>query len=180
MDLFLANLDLSSPVRFCSPMSFASFADCLIKMVDDASRNPEVDNFYYIQLLLESFNKLGRLNLAVESVEQRLPTELFRLVDRTNTEVGQRFRNTIRTPVRSRQATPSAVPENDDVRESIISDFLSTLYSKFEAIAEGHRVVHDVIAGILKRESTSNSASLTSGFNELWKLYQNEVTSTFR
>ncbi len=144
-------------------------------MTDDTTRNPEVDNFFYIQLLLESFNKLGRLDLAVESIDQRLPTELFRLVDRTNTEIDQRHRNAIRTASRSRQAIHTVESEDADVRETIITDLLTTLYSKFEAIAEGHRVLHDVIEGILKRERVSDTTSLTGGFNELWKLYQNEV-----
>lgn len=144
-------------------------------MTDDTTRNPEVDNFFYIQLLLESFNKLGRLDLAVESIDQRLPTELFRLVDRTNTEIDQRHRNSIRTASKTRQAMHRMDAEDSDIRETIISDLLTTLYSKFEAIAEGHRVFHDVIEGILKRERVSDTTSLTGGFNELWKLYQNEV-----
>ena len=41
--------------------------------------------------------------------------------------------------------------QSRDQRE-VLNDLLWTLYSKFEAIAEGHRAVHDVIAGVVKRE----------------------------
>lgn len=156
VNVFLENLDLSSP------------------MVDDMARHPEVDNFSYIQLLLESFNKLGRLDVAVESIEQRLPTELFRLVDRTNTEIEQQHRNLVRPSPGKDKGAPTFESQDVEVRETIISDLLTTLYSKFEAIAESHRVLHDIIEGILRREEVSN-ASLTGSFNELWKLYQNEM-----
>jgi hypothetical protein len=53
------------------------------------------------------------------------------------------------------------------------------LYAKFEAIAEGHRVVHDVVTGIAEREGNRKPGSLTGGFKELWKLYQSEVWTPF-
>ena len=63
-------------------------------------------------------------------------------------------------------------------RGDVLCDLLWTLYSKFEAIAEGHRAMHDIISGIAKREGLRQSVSLTGGFKELWKLYQSEVFST--
>ncbi len=144
-------------------------------MLEDTAGNPEADNFYYIRLLLESFNKLGRLNVVVESIEQRMPTELFRLVDRTYTEIDQRHRNTCGMQPGRHKGGYSFGAQDDEGRQKIISDFLSTLYSKFEAIAEGHRVLHDVLEGMLKRENVKDTAPLTGGFKELWKLYQNEV-----
>ena len=53
---------------------------------------------------------------------------------------------------------------------------LSSLYARFEAIAEGHRVLHEVILKITKRQS-SRDTSLLRSFNELWKLYQSEIRS---
>lgn len=61
----------------------------------------------------------------------------------------------------------------------MLNDLFGTLYARFEAIAEGHRVVHEVISGITKREGTRGSSSLTGGFRELWKLYQSEIRSLF-
>ena len=150
-------------------------AKYLSKITDDASRNPEADNFSYIQLLLEAFSKLGRLSVATESIEQRMPIELFRLVDRTYFEVNQRRRNAAENTSEARGGRGGIDIFNDGVRETVITDFLNTLYSKLEAIAEGHRVVHDVIIGIAKRDGIQDPAPLTNGFKELWKLYQNEV-----
>lgn len=119
---------------------------------------------------------MGRLDAVVESIEQRMPIELFRVVDRTNAEVDQRFKTTFRPKPGTKQGRNELELRDSEDRRVIISDLLCSLYSKFGAIAEGHRVVHDVIEGIAKREGISDSNVLTGGFSELWKLYQNEVS----
>ncbi|GES65904.1 exocyst complex component Sec8 [Aspergillus terreus] len=155
---FLAKLDASTP------------------MVEDASRNPEADTFHYIQLLIESLNKMGHLDIAVDRIEQRLPVELFTVVDKTNAEVDARYPNLTRGF--SSQDSKSALPtEIIEERGHVLMEFLWTLYAKFEAIAEGHRVVHDVISGIVEREAIPKSSALAGGFKELWKLYQSEIRS---
>ncbi len=109
-----------------------------------------------------------------------MPTELFRLVDRTYTEVDQRRRNATGAPSQGRRARFELGSQDDETRGAIISDFLGTLYSKLETIAEGHRALHDVIEGIVKREGITDADNLTGGFKELWKLYQNEVRETVK
>ena len=144
-------------------------------MVEDASRNPEADTFYYIQLLIEALNKLGHLDVAVDRIEQRLPVELFSVVDKTNAEVDARYPNLTRGF--ASQDTKSSLPtEAIEQRGHVLSEFLWTLYAKFEAVAEGHRVIHDVIVAIVEREGISKGTSLVDGFKELWKLYQSEVS----
>ncbi|GMF70947.1 unnamed protein product [Aspergillus oryzae var. brunneus] len=153
---FLAKLDASAP------------------MVEDASRNPEADTFYYIRLLIEALNKMGHLDIAVDRIEQRLPVELFAVVDKTNAEVDTRYPNLTRgfAAKESKTHLPTETIEN---RGHVLSEFLWTLYAKFESIAEGHRVVHDVIAAIVEREGIPKSSALAGGFKELWKLYQSET-----
>ncbi|KAE8161693.1 hypothetical protein BDV40DRAFT_289067 [Aspergillus tamarii] len=155
---FLAKLDASAP------------------MVEDASRNPEADTFYYIRLLIEALNKMGHLDIAVDRIEQRLPVELFAVVDKTNAEVDARYPNLTRgfAAKESKTNLPTETIEN---RGHVLSEFLWTLYAKFESIAEGHRVVHDVIAAIVEREGIPKSSALAGGFKELWKLYQSEIRS---
>jgi len=128
-------------------------------------------------MLIESLNKLGHLDIAVDRIEQRLPIELFAIVDRTNQEVN------IRHPAYTRgirNGDPKISDFNLDgssAKTDVMNDLLLTLYSKFEAIAEGHRAVHDVVAGIIKREGLRQSETLKGGFKELWKLYQSEMRS---
>lgn len=155
---FLAKLDASTP------------------MVEDASRNPEADTFYYVRLLIEALNKMGHLDIAVDRIEQRLPVELFAVVDKTNAEVDARYPNLTRgfAPQDNKTKLPTEIIET---RGHVLSEFLWTLYAKFESIAEGHRVVHDVIAAIVEREGIPKSSALAGGFKELWKLYQSEIRS---
>lgn len=153
---------------------FLDNLDSSAAMEDGASRNPESNSFQYMYMLVESLNKLGHLDLAVDRMEQRLPVELFAIVDRTNREVEMRHSAYIRGP-RDLEKWPFGFGINSGDGE-VLSDLLWTLYSKFEAIAEGHRAVHEVVLGIVKREGIRHPENLLRGFQEMWKLYQSEVS----
>lgn len=153
---------------------FLSSMDVNTPLVDDASRNPESDTFYYIHLIIESLNKMGNLEVAVDRIEQRLPVELYAVVDKTSAEVDSRYPAHTRN-VSNHIRKQDVVSDVDGDRGYVLSEFLWNLYAKFEAIAEGHRVVHDVVTGIVEREGISKKGSLTGGFKELWKLYESEV-----
>ena len=149
-----------------------------VPMVDDASRNPEEDNFEYIHAIIEALNNMGRLDFAVERIEQRLPIELFTVVEKTNQEVDTRHPAHLRVNSTADSATTLAALGKSEASDLVLNDLLYTLYSKFEAIAEGHRVVHEVIAGIAERENMRKTSPLLGGFKELWKLLQSEVDLT--
>lgn len=149
-------------------------------MTDDSTHNPEADTFQYTRLVIEALNKMNRLDMAVDTIEQRLPVELFKVVDKSNNEVAQRHPSILRAYTAKKGAKSKTEIESEDVRTTLLNDLMWTLYARFEAIAESHRVVHDVVAGIVRREGrTSSSATLTRGFKELWKLYQSEVDKLF-
>src|SRR5690606_29037181 len=63
------------------------------------------------------------------------------------------------------------------MRADVIYDLLWTLYGKFEAIAEGHRVFHESIKALIRREGAGDNSALLGSFKELWNLYQNEIRS---
>ena len=142
---------------------------------DDASKNPEADSFGYMYIVVESLNRLGHLDAAVDRLEQRLPVELFNIVDRTNQEVEIRHASYIRDHREPEKGALNLDLDQSSQGREVLNDLLWTLYSKFEAIAEGHRAIHDVVAGIVKREGIRNAHKLTRGFMEMWKLYQSEV-----
>lgn len=143
-------------------------------LVEDTSRNPETDTFAYIQLIVESLDRMSCLDVAVDAIEQRLPVELFRVVERSYTEVETRYPGVLRTI--NKQAKPDLTNEVDQDKKAILEDTLSTLYAKFEAIAEGHRVLYESITTVFRRQGSEEKALLRS-FNELWKLYQSEIRS---
>ncbi|KAI7384141.1 hypothetical protein KC328_g10956, partial [Hortaea werneckii] len=160
--------------------SFLENYDGRQPMQEDSTRNPEANTFYYIQLLVESLNKMMKLDVAVDAIEHRLPVELFRVVERSHTEVEQRHPTSMRSAAaKSRQQAlrGSGAGSLDGEQKATLEDLLTTLYAKFEAIAEGHRVLHDVTAAILKREAQADAATLNRSFRELWKLLQSEIRS---
>ncbi|KAI0447505.1 Sec8 exocyst complex component-specific domain-containing protein [Xylaria telfairii] len=146
-------------------------------VTEDPSKNPEADTSWYIALLAESLNKLGRLEGAVETLSQRLPVELFSVVNETINDVDQRHPSSLRGGSSNNQGLHIYSNRETQMRADVIYDLLWTLYGKFEAIAEGHRVFHEAVKALARREGAGNSPQLLGGFRELWNLYQNEIRS---
>ncbi len=144
-------------------------------MNDDAASNLQAYTFRYIHMLIEALDRLGCLDVAVDRIEQRLPVELFNIVDRTNYEVELRHLAHSRDNARLDTALLAHRSFGAESRSDVLDDLLWTLYSKFEAVAEGHRVVHDVVLGIATRNGSRQPDELAGSFRELWKLYQSEV-----
>jgi exocyst complex component 4 len=121
---------------------------------------------------------MNRLEIAIDTIEQRLPVELFKVVEKSNNEVAQRHPSVLRAYASRKSAKTKTGADNDELRTGLLNDLLWTLYARFEAIAESHRVVHDVVTGIVRREGIRDSPStgLTRGFRGLWELYQSEVS----
>ena len=153
---------------------FLSTLETTNAMEEDASKNPEADTFYYIHLILEALHRLDHLEDAIERIEHRMPVELYRVVDKTNNEIDARYPNHVRGQLNKDRRTNLSIRVHDG-RSQVLSDLLWTLYSKFEAIAEGHRVLHDIVSGIVAREGLIKKDKYTGGFKELWELYQLEM-----
>lgn len=158
--IVLTSLDLEQPVT------------------EDPSKNPEADTSWYIALLAESLNKLGRLDTVVDMLSQRLPVELFSVVNETINDVDQRHPSSLRGGSTNSQGLHIYSNRETQMRADVIFDLLWTLYAKFEAIAEGHRVFHEAVKALVRREGAGNSSQqLLGSFRELWNLYQNEIRS---
>lgn len=144
---------------------------------EDPMKNPEADTFNYIGLLVEALNKLGRLQNAVETLKQRLPVELFGVVNETINEVDQRHPSSLRGAAGKSDGVFVYNNRETQMRADVIYDLLWTLYGKFEAIAEGQRAFHEFIKALIRREGAGNNSALLGSFKELWNLYQNEIRS---
>ncbi|KAI0785469.1 Sec8 exocyst complex component-specific domain-containing protein [Irpex lacteus] len=64
-----------------------------------SNRDPESDSFTYIETLLESLAVLGKLGHALDVVSQKLPQEIYSLVETTLDEVSERAEYGRRTSV---------------------------------------------------------------------------------
>jgi exocyst complex component 4 len=60
--------------------------------------NPETDSFTYLETILESLAILGKLGSGLETITQRLPMELYSIVETTIDEVNERSEFSKRLP----------------------------------------------------------------------------------
>ncbi|KAH8881526.1 hypothetical protein GQ53DRAFT_754352 [Thozetella sp. PMI_491] len=146
-------------------------------VTEDPQKNPEADTFYYVTLLVEALNKLGRLESAVDTLKQRLPVELFGIVNDTINDVDQKHPSSLRGGSNGSHGLHIYGNRETQMRADVIYDLLWALFGKFEAIAEGHRIFHESIKGLIRREGAGNNIALLGSFKELWNLYQNEIRS---
>lgn len=143
----------------------------LLGQPSSLSQNPESDSFHYIETLLEALSVLGKLGSALDTIAQRLPVEIYGLIDNTIEEVRERSEFTKRAstvpsgiPAGGRLSTmyilvPGLQPQTTVAgklrlaaleahagradREPL-SDLFWTLYSKLDAVLQGLRIVYEV------------------------------------
>lgn len=184
-------------------------------------QNPEADSFLYIEMLLESLARLGKLRLALDIVAQRLPIELHQLVEATIDEVDERNEPLRRSSVAivrpeslllssssalarsfaegarssfgsnlnagrssgafmSASASSAATFMGPGARTSTVfrlsasetsamerdsetmRDLFWTLFSKLDAVLQGHRVVYEVATKIMSRDGGKSQDASTS------------------
>ena len=172
--------------------------------VERAAQNPEQDSFLYLEMLLESLARLGKIGYALEIVGQRLPFEVHQLVDTTIDEVDRRHdpnRYAVADATRTESVlfAPAALTASfieDGARKSFslasaaqlgavrragaqhersalqrdmetMRDFFWTLFSKLDAVLQGHRVVQEVASAIYQRADVQAGAAADRASAEL-------------
>ncbi|RHZ59662.1 hypothetical protein Glove_362g4 [Diversispora epigaea] len=180
---------INTPLSPKSPKPFSIiFNEDEEIITENLDINPETDSFYYMEIIIESLAILGRLPQALKAITQRIPVELYQLVDKTVAEVEERNADTIVIMKTKKNDSLNGFslesPENDTHME-ILKDLLWTLYSKLDAVMQGHRFVIDVVEMISKRPEyakiTAESQKIRSyPFSEIWKPVQSEVRTLLR
>lgn len=177
--------------------------------------NPEADSFAYMETLLESLAVLGKLGNALDNVAQRVPGEIYALVETTLSEVEERaefgrrrsmfalnanmgrsegaymFSTNLTLPVIATTRTKGPPFKSSTLRltaleslakrldHEILMDLFWTLYSKLDAVAQGFRVVAEVVNRIGSRRDYKDSSGTKPGMlfplPEMWNHVQAEV-----
>ncbi|KAI9491703.1 Sec8 exocyst complex component-specific domain-containing protein [Zychaea mexicana] len=155
-------------------------------LVEDTEKNPETDSYYYMEIIMESLAILGDIPPAMETVKERLPLEIHRLVDKTINDVEER-----RTAANNKEK-PDRKPgdasdiycldrANNEARNEILKDLLWTLYSKLEAVLRGFRFTETCARRIKKRLIAAREFDGTQDtfriyhFHEIWRPVQAEI-----
>ena len=115
----------------------------------------------------------------MDTLSQRLPVEVYQLVDKTIAEVEARHSIDMRAR-RGGRTREIRVFASGDGSEEVLRDLLWTLFSKLSAVLSGHRIVHDCVLGIVKEAKGSEDLKDTPEYNylEVWKPIQSEVQTT--
>ncbi|OSD03299.1 hypothetical protein PYCCODRAFT_1444640 [Trametes coccinea BRFM310] len=71
-------------------LASAAYSNLTSSSSASQARNPEADSFAYIEMLLESLAALGKLGTGLDIVAQKLPGEIFSLIEVTIEEVSER------------------------------------------------------------------------------------------
>ena len=80
----------SSPTAAAGSVNSFGSSSNLAGIVASQSKSPESNSFAYMETLLESLAVLGKLGSALDAVAQRLPQEIYALVESTLDEVSER------------------------------------------------------------------------------------------
>ncbi|OLY84129.1 putative exocyst complex component sec8 [Smittium mucronatum] len=135
------------------------------EMKSEASENPEVDSFGYIELIVESLLLLDKAGDAIDSINSRVKWELSRVVDSVITEVEDRGRLSELAIV----GTISDARMKSKIQDQVIlQDFIRTLFSRFEA-----RERYSVSARISKELSMKKIKNYT--IESLWLAMEQEI-----
>ncbi|KAI8146190.1 hypothetical protein BJV82DRAFT_600834 [Fennellomyces sp. T-0311] len=156
-------------------------------LTEDTDKNPETDSYYYMEIIMESLAILGDIPPAMETVRERLPLEIHRLVDKTISEVEERHSGSGNSKRQSDRQSASNSDiycldrANNEVKNEILKDLLWTLYSKLEAVLRGFRFTETCARRIKKRLIAAREFDGTQDtfriyhFHEIWRPVQAEI-----
>jgi len=138
-----------------------------------------------------ALHSLSQVHRAMDTITQRLPVEVYQLVDKTIQEIELRrqidWQNIKGKQKQSTFDTQSSSGGNGFMKSEkdaeILADLMWSLYSKLAAVLSGHRVVHDCVLKIVKESKNAGGVvdkenlMDTPEFNyiEVWKPIQSEV-----
>lgn len=128
---------------------------------EEQDENAEENSFYYIRLLIETLGNLNQLPNTFDIVSQSLSSELHTIIDKTIAEVSHRFPKSLNvTPSKSPYAMFEVGLGAGENRLAALKDLTWTLYSKFIAILQAHRVIYEVGQGIYARHGKQDKSGL--------------------
>ncbi|KTW28876.1 hypothetical protein T552_01505 [Pneumocystis carinii B80] len=143
--------------------------------------NPEVDSEEYIRMLTKALYLLDVFPVAIDIIVQRLPVEIYQLIDKTINEVEQRDLNLLQNMF-PKQKSLNIIDTDfseDIMKSEILKDFFWTLYSKLIAVLNRYNIMYIYISDLSSIQSEENEG-ITSGlvsfnFLNIWKPIESEI-----
>lgn len=140
----------------------------------------EEDSLGYIRFLIETISRLNRLPQTFDYLESSANRELKKVVEKTTQEVYQRspkaFLNTDSDPSAPLNLFDDLSVWEDHAKLSVLKDLMWTLYSKFMAVLQGHRVVYEVSfairQGTVVDKSTTNKKDASTMDHDIFSIFE--------
>ncbi|KAI9362487.1 hypothetical protein DFJ73DRAFT_756768 [Zopfochytrium polystomum] len=135
---------------------------------DDADTNPETDSYTYMGTLIECLTLLGRLPEAIELLKERLPLEIYFMVERCIQETDARFGLHQKSDRKAKSEADGNSMDLIGIEEklrdaAILRDLLANLFRKLECAVMGHDfVLKSIKMRMLNQEEATNGNSATS------------------
>jgi exocyst complex component 4 len=182
----LVSTDVSQPLSpsVRSPGKFkkkTEITSTISGIDEDLEADPQVDSYRYMDILVESLHEMGSLAECVGIIRERLPVELYDLVERTIEDVEKRHPNinipkTLSRPMDERSNFLLVIPDllalDSQANEAeALRDLMTTLYERLEVVMQAHFSISNNIA--YKVKSIHESYSIA----EVWAAVQGEVKS---
>ncbi|KNE66413.1 hypothetical protein AMAG_11553 [Allomyces macrogynus ATCC 38327] len=128
--------------------------------------HPEADSVGFMTLCLEALVALGQLADGLAAVHQRVPRELFELVDKCLEEASDRAKAAAMTAPAISTAEPVPRPTGargmvdahalrdtraKEARFAALRELTATLCAKLEAVVEGHKLICNLVDAMSRR-----------------------------
>lgn len=140
------------------------------ELIEDLEINPEADSYYYMRILVESLRLLGKLPEALIALQQRIPMELYYLLERTVDELEptkylyRKPRHQLKSFSTHNKFHHQPIPFPDLVGSTTKEEFTGILlklfqliFDRLEAIIQSHGFVLDCI------EKRKNDTTVSRG-----------------
>ncbi|ODV62717.1 exocyst subunit SEC8 ASCRUDRAFT_20420, partial [Ascoidea rubescens DSM 1968] len=165
LEIFLKEWEKSSKLNHLSP-SYSY------------KKDQQMDPYNYIKSLLETLAKLDKLPKALETLTQRNPFELHKLVNHSAEEIRLKHPKNLKETASFNKLDFNQVDFGlgiGDLGVIVLQDYFWNVFTKFLLVLQSHRVVYEISKHILTSNSTASL--LNYDFIDIWKNMENESRS---
>ncbi|KAL7752158.1 exocyst subunit [Sorochytrium milnesiophthora] len=159
-----------------------------VVVLEDFDADPEMDSLSFLRVCVESLLVLGKLAEGLEVIQQRVPMELYQMVDRAVVDFEEKRGSGTLSSVQASNSWSAG--SNGDVHSlrdkskqpqlQVLREFMETLYAQLECVMEAHKLVCNLVDGMTRRQMFANFGNDESKFpiytiQDVWVAVQAEL-----
>eukprot|EP00833_Pecoramyces_ruminatium_P008181 jgi/Orpsp1_1/1182213/evm.model.c7180000080352.1 len=126
------------------------------EIVEDPEKNPELDSYNFMKIILECLRLLEQLPDALETIRQRLPLEFYSVVEKAINEIDKKNENSYNISkytkiiFKSKNISDLIGINSQEAKSNLLKDMLKLLYSKLDSIVQIHAFILNTSEKMLK------------------------------